>query len=120
MFVFPAFPSLYGVAASSLVGLYDLVLVSVVSPFVRRCDEKPFCICYAVEFFLVGLRESLFVHVHWVLLVLEVALHDSSVIVFLCETQFISLNFVILQSFHYVNLFEYSSMLTCELQGHTR
>ena len=32
----------YGVVASSLVGLHDLVLVSVVTPFVRRSDVNPF------------------------------------------------------------------------------
>ena len=35
-----AFFGLFGVAASSLVGLYDLVLVSAVSPLWRRSDVR--------------------------------------------------------------------------------
>ena len=38
---FRVFFGLYGVAASSLIGLYDLVLVSVVSPFCRTRDVNP-------------------------------------------------------------------------------
>ena len=49
VFRFPAVQSVslysgcsYGVVASSLGGLHDLVLVSVVTPFVRRSDVNPF------------------------------------------------------------------------------
>ena len=38
VFVLRVFFGLYGVAASSLVGLYDLVLFSVMSPFCRTSD----------------------------------------------------------------------------------
>ena len=90
LLVFSVFFGLHDVAASSLVGLYDLVLVCAVSPFVIRSDVNPFCICYSVKFFHVGLCVSVFVHAHLELLVLEVALHDRSIILFLCGTQVIS------------------------------
>ena len=84
LFVFRVFFGLYVVAASSLAALYDLVLVSAVSPFCRSIDVNGMFICSSVKFFNVGLRVSLFVHAHLVQLVLEVALHDRSVIVLLC------------------------------------
>ena len=90
VFVFRMFFSLHDVAASSLIGSYDLVLTSVVSPFCRRSDVHLLVICYSVKFFHVGFRVSLFVHAHLVLLVLEVALHDRSVIAFLCVIQTLS------------------------------
>ena len=77
------FFGLCGVAASSLVGLYDLVLVSLRNQIFRRSDVNPLFFCKFVKFIHVGSRVSLFVHAHLVLLVLEVALHDRSVFFFL-------------------------------------
>ena len=76
------FFGLCGVAASSLVGLYDLVLVSLRNQIFRRSDVNPLFFCKFVKFIHVRLRVSLFVHAHLVLLVLEVALHDRSVFFF--------------------------------------
>ena len=104
-----------------LAGLYDLVSVSVVTPFFRRSDVNRIFICYAVKFFHVGLRVAMFMHAHLVLLVLEEALLDRSVI-FLCGTQVISCLFevfVILQSFHNVDHCGYSLIQLCEFQGRT-
>ena len=56
------------------------VLVSVVTPFVRRSDVNPLFIRCCGKFFYVGLRVFLFVHAQLVLSVLEVALLDRSVI----------------------------------------
>ena len=81
---------LHGVAASFLVGWYDLALVSVVRPFCRGNDINPFFISYSDKFIHHGLRVSLFVPVHLVLLVLEAALHGSSVIMLLLGIQVIS------------------------------
>ena len=84
LMVFKVFPSPYGIAASCSRGLYDLVLVSVVSQFCRRSDASPLFICHSVKFFHVGLRVSLFVHTHLVLL------GDCSLILFLRGTQVVS------------------------------
>ena len=81
-FVLSALFGLYGVAATSLIGLHDRVLVSAVSPFFKGSDVNPLFNCYTVKFLHVGLRVSVFVHALLVLLVLEVALHDRSANVF--------------------------------------
>ena len=60
-----------GVAASSLVGLHALVLVSAESPLARRSDVNPSFSCHGVKCFLVGLRVSSCVYAHLVLLILE-------------------------------------------------
>ena len=116
LFVFRVFFGFSGVAASSLVGLY-LVLVSVASRCCARSDVIPRVICHSVKFFHVGFRVSLFARAHLELLFLKVALHDRSVRSF---RNFVSLRnpsnllrswvFVTLQSFHNVRSFEYSSM----------
>ena len=66
------FFGLCGVAASSLVGLYDLALVSVASPFVKKALYTNVLLCSSVKFIHVGLRVSLFVHAHLVLQVIGV------------------------------------------------
>ena len=58
--VFRFFFGLYGIAASSLIGLYDFEKASVINPFVRRSDVSPFLLCHSVKFFHVGLWLSLF------------------------------------------------------------
>ena len=103
-------------------GFNDLVLDPVMRSFVRRSDVDPFCICYSVKFFHVGLRVSLFVLTHLVLLILKMALHDiSEDVLFFRGFQVIycCLVFVILQSFLNVNSFEYSSMQNCHIWGRT-
>ena len=69
LFVFRFFFGLCGVAAYSLVGLYDPVLASVRIPYMLFDNLSDSC---------VGLRVSLFEHAH-LLLVLEEALHGRSV-----------------------------------------
>ena len=81
LIVFRVCFGLYAAVASSLTVLYNLVLVSVTSPFVRRSD---------VQIFHSRLRVSSFVHAQLVLLVLNVALHDRSVILLAFGTQIIS------------------------------
>ena len=112
------FFGLYSIAASSLVGLYDNVLVSAVSPFSRKKGRKSSVICFSVEFFHVGLRVSLFVH--------EPHPRGGAPRLFRnCASARILRNillfwvFSILQSFHSFDLFEYSSVLTGECQGRT-
>ena len=73
LFVCRVFFGHYSVVASSLVRLYDNVLVSAVSPFSRKKGRKSSVICFSVEFFHVRLRVSLMVHAHLILLILEVA-----------------------------------------------
>ena len=69
------------VAASSLVGLHDRVLVSVVTHFLESgCVILPFQ-RYLVKIFHIGLRVSLFVYALLILLVSEVALHVRSAVV---------------------------------------
>ena len=63
--------------------MYDLVLVIVVSPCCRGSDVNPLFICSSVKLFNVGLRASLCPRARLLLLVLEVALHDRAVILFL-------------------------------------
>ena len=75
--------NLFVFGASSLRGLYDVVLVSVVIPFCGRSHVIPTIIFYSVKFFHVGLYLSFFVHARLILLVLEVALHDRSAIMLL-------------------------------------
>ena len=56
-------------------------------PFLQvqlRCAIVPFQRC-SVKFFHIGLRVSLFVHAHLILLIIEVALHDRSTMVLLRE-----------------------------------
>ena len=53
---------IYGVAASSLIRLYDLVLLSEVRPFCTSSDINPPFICCCVTVIHVALRVSLFVH----------------------------------------------------------
>ena len=96
LFTFKAFFVLHSVAASSLTGLYDLVLISVASPPCKSSHVIPLFTCHAVKFFHVELRVSLFVHAHLILLDLEI--HDRSAIqvidcVFLCGIQVISCSF---------------------------
>ena len=62
-----------------LQGLYDFLWASVKSPV------SPSFNCHSVKVFHVGFRGCLFVHAHVVLLVLEEALRDCSVIQFLCR-----------------------------------
>ena len=83
LFVFRVFFGLCGVAA---------LLGGVIQP------------CCSVKFFHVGLRVFIVVYAHVVLPILEVALHDRSVIVLLCEIQEVSrfLDFVLLPIFHTV------------------
>ena len=84
---------LYDVAASSLIGLFNFVLISDVTPFFWSSYViLPFQ-SYPVKFFHVELRVSLFAHAHVILLVLEVALHDHSAIVLLRGIQLISCSF---------------------------
>ena len=60
--VFRVFFGLHGVAASSLIGLHDLALVSVVNfPFKNNYEILPLQRSSS-KFFHVGLRVSLFVH----------------------------------------------------------
>ena len=58
--------------------------------FRSKARRDSLVICGSVKFIHVGLRVSLFVHAHLILLVLEVALHDRSAIVLLREIQLIS------------------------------
>ena len=79
--------SLHCVPTSSLIGLYDPVLVSVVTPLLNNSyvilPFQRFC----VKLFHVGLRVSLCVHAHLTLLVHEEALHVRSATVFLLEIE---------------------------------
>ena len=73
------------------------LLHRVVRPCIGLCsepflEEKPRTF-YSVNVFHVGLRVSLFVHAHLILLDLEVALHDRSAIVLLRGIQAISRSF---------------------------
>ena len=82
LLVFMVSCGLHGVAASSLIGLHDRVLTSVVTPLFKRSNEiLPFQ-HNAVNSFHVGLRVSLFMHALVIWLVMEVALHDRSETVF--------------------------------------
>ena len=78
LLVFRVFFGLQSVAASSLVGWHDHVLVSVVTPFlgsgyvILPFQRSP------VQLFHIGLRVSLLVHALSILLVSEVVLHDRS------------------------------------------
>ena len=72
-----------GVAASSSAGSHDRVLISVVAPFFGNS----YVILLFRRFFLdklfqIGLRVSLFMHALVILLIIVVALHDRSAIVF--------------------------------------
>ena len=72
-----------GVAASSLIGLHDRVLVFVVTPFLRSgCATLPFQ-RQSVKFFHIGLRVFLFVRALLILLISEIA--RSTIVPQLCQ-----------------------------------
>ena len=79
---------LYSVAASSSVALYDLVWVSEVTPFFN--DVNHFILATLTNYSMSDCVYPCSSKRIWLLLVLEVALHDRSVILFLCGTQVIS------------------------------
>ena len=71
-----------GVAASSSAGSHDCVLISVVAPFFRNSYViLPFRRFFD-KFFQINLRVSLFMHALVILLIIVVALHGRSAIVF--------------------------------------
>ena len=94
LLAFRVFFALHGVAVSSLVVLHDWV--SVESPFFTSGHVIPLFTCYSVKLFHVGPRVSRFVHARLTLLVLEVALHDRSII------SFVRGNLVIICSFEFL------------------
>ena len=61
-------------------GLYDFEQASVMSPFVRRRDESPFSAA------ILSNSSMSDCEYRCVLLVLEVALHDCSIILLSCQT----------------------------------
>ena len=108
LYLFWVFFGLYGVVVYSLVVLYDLVLVSVVSPFVRRSEVNPLFIriaCIFVRASALGTaRPRSFRNF--------VSLRNPSKLLLSCVS-------MILKSFHNVDPFECSSTLNCKIQGST-
>ena len=111
-----------GVASSSLLGFYDLVLVSVGSPSCRSSHEIPVLTCYSVKFFHVGLQ----------CILVRACAFDTSRPRGSAPRSFRNYGspwspsnlsffyvFVILQSVHDIDTFVYSSMRFFELQGRT-
>ena len=93
--------------------LYDLVLVSAVTPFsMSSYVILPFQ-RFSVKFFHIGLRVSLFVHAFLELLVLEVAAHDRAAIVFLRGIQVIFGSFELLWFCRFSTVSTAFSFLRC-------
>ena len=82
-------------------------------PVLKKKGRKSSVICFSVEFFHVGLRVSLVVHAHWILLILEVALHDCSAIVLLREFYVISCSFVFFRFCRFSIASTYLIILQC-------
>ena len=102
LLVFMVSFGLHGVAASSLIGLHDRVLTSVVTPLFKRSNEiLPFQ-NNALNLFHIGLRVFLFMHALVILLIIEAALHDRSAIVFVRRI------FVLFCSFEFSRFFRFS------------
>ena len=78
MSVFRVFFGLYGVAASSLIGLCHSEEASVKSPFFKSSYIIHPCQRSCVKLFHIGFCVPLFVHALLMLLIIEAALHDLS------------------------------------------
>ena len=96
------FFGLHGVAASSFFGLDDRVLDSVATPLFKSGYVFLIFQRHSVKFFHIGLRVSLFVHAHLMLLITEFALQDGSAIALLRGIQ------VIFCSFEFLRLCRFS------------